>query len=337
MNIGFIVDASNKIGFGHWSRCLNLSKILQNRKNYFISRNYPNSYKKYKGINLIKMKKGKFNIEEIKNKIRKFNITALIIDNYKFNYQLQKKIKNYVFKLVVIDDYFNKKYFSDILLNYSFLDNNEKVILKKNNPKIKFALGPKYLPLNNKFFELKKNLKPRKKLKKILVFFGGADKKNLTEKMLMVANYFKELKFSFILGDLYSRKKKVTKKIKQYKNIKLFYGIKNEQMANLIANNDLAIGAGGVNLYERIYLGLPSIVIDVDNNQLINIKKSKNRNLIIHLKNQNLTIDKVVNTIVFFMKNESKFKKISMNCFSCLKADQKYHLKKLLNFQGRRN
>ena len=36
-------------------------------------------------------------------------------------------------------------------------------------------------------------------------------------------------------------------------------------MANLIANNDLAIGAGGVNLYERIYLGLPSIVIDAMN------------------------------------------------------------------------
>ena len=51
-------------------------------------------------------------------------------------------------------------------------------------------------------------------------------------------------------------------------------------MANLIANNDLAIGAGGVNLYERIYLGLPSIVIDVDNNQLINIKNSKKKILL---------------------------------------------------------
>ena len=159
------------------------------------------------------MKKGKFNIEEIKNKIHKFNITALIMItiNLIMNY---KKIKNYVLILVVIDDYFNKKYFSDILLNYSFLDNNEKIILKKNNLKVKFALGPKYLPLNNRFFELKKNLKPREKVKKILVFFGGADKKNLTEKMLMVADHFKELKFSFILGDLYTKKKKIIKKLK---------------------------------------------------------------------------------------------------------------------------
>ena len=124
MNIGFLVDASNKIGFGHWSRCLNLSKILKNNKNYFISRDYPNNYKKFKNINLIKIEKKEFNIQEIKNKIDKFNITVLIIDNYKFNYELQKKIKKYVVKLIVIDDYFNKKYFSDILLNYSFVDNS---------------------------------------------------------------------------------------------------------------------------------------------------------------------------------------------------------------------
>jgi len=59
MNIGFIVDASNKIGFGHWSRCFNLLKILKKNKNYFISRDYPKNYKKFKNLNLIKIKKGK--------------------------------------------------------------------------------------------------------------------------------------------------------------------------------------------------------------------------------------------------------------------------------------
>jgi len=334
MNIGFIVDASNTVGFGHWSRCLNISKILKENKKYFISRNHP---KILSNLNLIKIKKRKFSVQELKKKINQFNITTLIIDNYKFKYELQRKIKKYVTKLIVIDDYLDKKYFCDILLNYSFIDSKDKFLLKKNNPKVKLALGPKYLPLNKRFFELKKNLKPREKIKKILVFFGGADKKNLTEKMIMIADYFKELKFSFILGDLYNKKKKIIKKIKNYKNIKLFYEIKNEQMANLIANNDLAIGAGGVNLYERIYLGLPSIVIDVDNNQLINIKKSKKKNLIIHLENKNLTVDKVITAIAQLIKNKNKFKKISMKCFTCLKADQKHHLNKIFNFKDKKN
>jgi len=108
-------------------------------------------------------------------------------------------------------------------------------------------------------------------------------------------------------------------------------------MASLIVNNDLAIGAGGVNLYERIYLGLPSIVVDVDDNQLINIKKSKKKNLIIHLDHKNLTVSKVINTIKQLKKNQNKFNKISMNCFNCLKIDQKYYLNKLLNFKDERN
>ena len=38
----------------------------------------------------------------------------MIIDNYKFKYELQRKIKKYVTKLIVIDDYLDKKYFCDI-------------------------------------------------------------------------------------------------------------------------------------------------------------------------------------------------------------------------------
>ena len=32
-------------------------------------------------------------------------------------------------------------------------------------------------------------------------------------------------------------------------------------MVSLMSSSDLAIGSGGVNLFERLYLGLPSLVI----------------------------------------------------------------------------
>ena len=35
MNIGFIVDASDKIGLGHWYRCINLSKIFKKKIIFF--------------------------------------------------------------------------------------------------------------------------------------------------------------------------------------------------------------------------------------------------------------------------------------------------------------
>ena len=82
MNIGFIVDASSKIGLGHWYRCINLSKIF--KKNYFF-KILSFRPKKLKNIQLIKIKKGEFDIKELKRKINKYTIEILIIDNYNFN------------------------------------------------------------------------------------------------------------------------------------------------------------------------------------------------------------------------------------------------------------
>lgn len=332
MNIGFIVDASSKIGLGHWSRCINIAKIL-NKKSYFFSRYYPSEYKRSKNINLVKIKKKKFCIEELKDKVIKFKINILIIDNYTFNFNLQKNIKKYVKKLIIIDDCIYKRYCCDLIINYSFLDKKEETILKKKNSKIIFALGPKYLPLHPKFFELKKKVKIRKNIKNILIFFGGSDSKNLTEKLLVLSKFFKYIKFSIILGSVNKNKTRIIKKIKNYENIKIFYGIENKKVANLIFKNDLAIGAGGVNLFERIYLGLPSIVIDIDKNQLLNIKNAKKRGLINHLSRKKFTINRLVKMIQVLIKNQDKFNKISVKCFNYLKLDQKKHISKLLNLR----
>ncbi len=332
MNIGFIVDASSNIGFGHWSRCINIARIF-NKKNYFFSRYYPSDYKTSKNFNLIKIKKDKFCIKELKDKIYKYKIKILIIDNYKFNFKLQKKLKRYLEKLIIIDDYIDKKYCCDLVLNYSFLNKKEESNIKKKNPKIIFALGPKYLPLHVKFFELKKKVKIRKNINKILIFFGGSDNINMTEKLIILSKFFKDIKFSIILGSLNKKKKIILKKVKKYKNIKIFCGIKNEKVANLIYNNDLAIGAGGVNLFERIYLGLPSIVIDVDKNQYTNIKNSKKRGLISHLSRKKFTINRLVKIIQEFIKNQKKFDEMSAKCFNQLKFDQQKNISELLHIK----
>mgnify|MGYP006154830333 CR=1 FL=1 len=131
MSIGFIVDASTDIGSGHWSRCLNFTKIIGDRNNYFISRFFFKNKKKISKIKIIKIKKDQFNIKELRNVIENYNIKTLVIDNYSFNYLLQKKINKYVKKLIIISDFKDKKYYCDVLLNYSFLNKAEKNSIKK--------------------------------------------------------------------------------------------------------------------------------------------------------------------------------------------------------------
>ena len=101
-------------------------------------------------------------------------------------------------------------------------------------------------------------------------------------------------------------------------------------MANLIHNCDLAIGSGGVNLYERIFLGLPSIVIGTSLNQRRNIINSKRKKLIINIKNDSSILNMIKKKILYLIKNKKIHEKFSKNCYKSINNNQNKHLNKLI-------
>jgi len=116
---------------------------------------------------------------------------------------------------------------------------------------------------------VRKRLKSRDgKINRILVFYGGVDKTNETTKAL---NAIKKLELSEIFIDVVIGKSNihrgiVVNKVNRMRNTKLH--IQLPTLANLMGNADLALGSGGGTTWERIYLGLPSIVTTVSNNQV---------------------------------------------------------------------
>ena len=68
------------------------------------------------------------------------------------------------------------------------------------------------------------------------------------------------------------RYKNIKEMYKKQKNAKIYSNCTREKFIDLMAKNDLGIGAGGTNLYERIFLGLPSLVVQTSENQDSNIK-----------------------------------------------------------------
>ena len=96
--------------------------------------------------------------------------------------------------------------------------------------------------------------------------------------------------------------------------------INSKKISFLIKNSDLAIGSGGVNLFERIYLGLPSIVFKTNKNQNLNIKNSSESNYVINLGNyKSFSNRKLIKTILLLINDKKKFKEFSTNCFKAIK------------------
>ena len=85
------------------------------------------------------------------------------------------------------------------------------------------------------------------------------------------------------MGSLNKKYKKIKQIAKNTKNTKIFFNISNSKIINIMKKSDLAIGAGGVNMIERIYFGLPSMVICTAQNQRNGVNFLKNKDNIYYL------------------------------------------------------
>jgi UDP-2,4-diacetamido-2,4,6-trideoxy-beta-L-altropyranose hydrolase len=311
INIGIIFDSRKNIGSGHFWRCLNLAKILKKKeRNFYFFSNFLNT----QFINILK--KENFNYFKIKNlnnfltikqMIKNYELDIFITDYYDLKGYQKKQIKKLVKCLIVIDDHINKKHYSDVYINFNFMSKKNSEQIKRLNSNSKLFLGIKYFILLNNIFKKNKIIKRKNKIKNVFVFFGSSDHSNETFKFLKSIHGFENINFKILIGKVNSNYKKIRNLCKKLNNVKLFYNLSNENTLKLMKDNDLSFGAGGVNLIERLFLFLPSIVICTANNQKDGIIALKNKNIIHSLGDYRLVNTKMIKDSIYnFVKNPKK-------------------------------
>ena len=300
MRIAIRVDASLYIGTGHVSRCLTLAKMVSDKGHYvfFICRDLPDSlitlvqdkgyevkpllftddqkkkylcqpisddYKQWFGVS-----KGQDSNETIDILKNEKKVDLLVIDSYSIDFAWERKVRKYVGKVMVIDDLANRKHDCDILLDHNcYLDYENRYDKLVSDTCLKL-LGPKYALINPELKSVKeiRKLRKHKKNKNILIFLGGNDTKNYTElaveKILNVPE-FKGAIINVVLGKDNKQKSELKSKFAGYDNI--VFHIQPEYYFKLLEYADLAVGAGGVSQLERMYVGLPTMLACVAENQ----------------------------------------------------------------------
>jgi UDP-2,4-diacetamido-2,4,6-trideoxy-beta-L-altropyranose hydrolase len=152
----------------------------------------------------------------------------------------------------------DQNYYSDMETRY------EKLV----QPHCKKMLGPKYALLRPEFKEARGNLKVRDgSVKRIFVFFGGSDPTNETGKALRAIQQFgrPDIAIDVVVGSTNPHQEEIASLCAQLANTQIHRQVNN--MAELMARADVAIGAGGGTMWERCSLGLPTIVVSVAENQ----------------------------------------------------------------------
>jgi UDP-2,4-diacetamido-2,4,6-trideoxy-beta-L-altropyranose hydrolase len=330
LKVIFRADASLAMGTGHVMRCLTLAQALKDNgaSVEFICR-------KHEGNLIDKINSSGFNVHELEvlkevddklvhshwlgstqqqdadeciDILKEKETNWLIVDHYALDEQWQKRFKPYYEKLMVIDDLADRKHQCDVLLDQNFGRSHQDY--KNLVPtSAKLLMGSEYALLRPEFEKHRQySLDRRKyeKFKKLLVNMGGADPGNITGKVierLQTAKLPKDVEITIVMGKTAPHLASVmtsANKLPYRSEVKVDV----DNMAELMANADIAIGASGATTWERCCLGLPTIQLIAAYNQEFIAQKLNKINAIKLVK-----IDDVVENLEnfqYWMKDVGK-------------------------------
>lgn len=336
MNIVFRVDSSLVMGSGHLMRCLTLAEsfLSKGASVVFISRSHEgnlNTLIREKSFQLFELPikaSGKGaesyakwlgatwdeDVEQVKLILAEVKPNVLFVDHYSLDYKWENEVKNQCSTLVVIDDLADRKHECDVLIDQTYgrpVEDYQQYVPKQ----CLCLVGSDYAILRREFLEHREFSLERRKnfyLQNILIMFGGVDNDNFTGRVLQSlkhCNLSKKIQITVVMGANAPHIHKVKMTAKQLLfNVEVLSDVRN--MASLMANSDLAIGAAGSSSWERCCLGVPSIAVVVAENQKKIAKNLKDENAVI------LVNEPVEENLIEELDNITtcKMRELSYNC-----------------------
>lgn len=290
MKVVFRVDASVQMGTGHLMRCLTLAEALRERgvQTHFICRDHVGNliallqqnampvtvlptpaikdttsgedYTVWLGVTQAE------DAEQTIKALRGEKPDWLVVDHYGLDMDWEKRLRPHVGKLLVIDDLANRHHDCDVLLDQNYSAEGEQRYANLVTPLCKVLLGPRYALLRKEFKMMRERLEPRAhKLKKILVFFTAGNDQGETLKAMQGIELFGKVEcVDVVVGQSNPSNVEIIEKCDE---LRWGYHCQVDYMPSLIAQADLAIGAGGSSNWERCALGVPALVVILAENQ----------------------------------------------------------------------
>jgi len=192
----------------------------------------------------------------------------LVIDHYAIDRRWQQAMRPAVQRIMVLDDLADRPHDCDLLLDQNAAEAPQARYEGLLPPHCQRLLGPQYALLRPEFAAARAALAPRSgQLRRLFVFIGGADPDNVTGRVLqaVAAAGLPQLALDVVIGGANPHHAALAAQCAALPGARLHRQVDN--MAELMAGADLAIGAGGGAMWERCAVGLPAIVLAVADNQ----------------------------------------------------------------------
>lgn len=298
MEIVFRADASITIGTGHVMRCLTLADALRERGAHcrFICRSHPGNLLealRQRGHAVDALPEGKDTGPDLEGlpthaawlgasweedaqatlcAIGSGPAEWLVVDHYALDARWERAVRGACRQLLVIDDLADRLHDCDVLLDQN-LGRQGSAYAGRVPEHCTVLAGAAHALLRPDFAALRSRSLARREvaeLRSILISMGGVDKDNATCAVLAALRGCMlpaECRITVVMGQHSPWLQEVREQAAG-----LPWGVEVrvnvQDMASLMAESDLAIGAAGTTAWERCSLGLPTLTVVLAQNQL---------------------------------------------------------------------
>lgn len=296
MHFAFRTDASLNIGTGHVMRCLTLADALHERgaKSTFICRPHAGHlleliqqrghitkalasaddafaapadpfHAKWLGTDWAS------DAEQTQQALGNQAVDWLVVDHYALDRRWEQAMRPFTRRIMVIDDLADRQHECNLLLDQN-LGRQAKDYEGLSCGQTQMLIGPAYALLRPEFADwrehsLKRRVQPQ--LKNLLITVGGVDQANASGQLLDALTSCElpvDLKITVVMGSTAPWLAQVQAKAAAMPcPTQVLSGVSN--MAQLMSESDLCIGAAGGSAWERCCLGLPTLVLIFAANQ----------------------------------------------------------------------
>ena len=202
------------------------------------------------------------------------SISWIVVDHYGLDRSWQREMlmglkgSSADTRLLVVDDLADRHHLADILLDQNRSGNHGARRYRELCPeKCQMLLGPHHALLGEEYARWQQCVPHRRHLGRILIYFGGGETSKLTADTITALN--RPSCHHLHLDVVHHLSADPQGLVMEAATQRPFTTVHQPlpSLAGLIARADLAVGAAGSTTWERACLGLPSLLLVLDENQ----------------------------------------------------------------------
>ena len=193
-------------------------------------------------------------------------VDFLVVDHYALDQRWERALRGSAQVRMVIDDLANRPHDCEWLLDQNLALHAESRYANLVPTTCTQLLGPTYALLRDEFQAPTPAPRLRDNVRHLLISFGGSDPDHLTGKALREIENL-PLTADIVIGQANPQLAEIKRQCCASAGRWTLH-VQTARMAELMAQADLALGAGGSSHWERCRMGLPALVVAVADNQI---------------------------------------------------------------------